>query len=120
MWVLDDGGDDELKAWVEGEAVEMYGAGRVRYLRRTKPKGVPHHFKAGNINHGLQHASGEFIAILDADMIPSKYFLSSLLPHFTAPDIAFVQCPQSFYNIVKGDPLNDASQDFYDVLLPHR
>lgn len=118
VWVLDDGGDDVLKEWVESEGVEQ--GGRLRYVRRPKPKGLPHHFKAGNINWGLRVAGGDFVAIFDADMIPSKFYLRSMLPHFTAADIAFVQCPQAFYNIVKGDPLNDASQDFYDVFLPYR
>ena len=118
--MLDDGADDKLRSWVESEAGEKYGHERLRYLRRPKKKGVPHHFKAGNINYGLNHASGEFVAIFDADMIPSPYFLTSLLPHFTSPKIAFVQCPQSFYNAVRGDPLNDTSRDFYDVLLPYR
>ncbi|CAI7810988.1 unnamed protein product [Closterium sp. NIES-54] len=166
VWVLDDGGDDELKAWVEAEAMEGWSGGgggggagaaggevagvevgqdqseqsqlqrqqqlmvlqqqqgrRLFYLRRPKKKGVPHHFKAGNINYGLHFACGEFVAVLDADMIPSPFFLSALLPHIVGEekgDVAFVQCPQSFYNIVKGDPLNDSSQDFYDVLLPYR
>ncbi|CAI6009825.1 unnamed protein product [Closterium sp. NIES-65] len=170
VWVLDDGGDDELKAWVEAEAMEGWSGGgggsggagaagaeggevggvevgqdqseqsqlqrqqqlmvlqqqqgrRLFYLRRPKKKDVPHHFKAGNINYGLHFACGEFVAVLDADMIPSPFFLSALLPHIVGEekgDVAFVQCPQSFYNIVKGDPLNDSSQDFYDVLLPYR
>ncbi|GJP54615.1 hypothetical protein CLOM_g13684 [Closterium sp. NIES-68] len=169
VWVLDDGGDDELKAWVEAEGMEGWSGGggvasaqhqlqpphqqqqqqqqqqqspldlmqqqqqlmvqqqqqgrRLFYLRRPKKKGVPHHFKAGNINYGLHFACGEFVAVLDADMIPSPFFLSALLPHIVGEekgDVAFVQCPQSFYNIVKGDPLNDSSQDFYDVLLPYR
>eukprot|EP00850_Spirogloea_muscicola_P017740 SM000155S01669 [mRNA] locus=s155:215267:219042:+ [translate_table: standard] len=118
VWVCDDGGDDKLKDWVEVEGAET--GGRVRYLRRSKPKGVPHHFKAGNINWGLRHASGDFVAILDADMIPSRFFLASMLPHFDSDNVAFVQSPQAFYNIVRGDPLNDASQDFYDVILPYR
>eukprot|EP00850_Spirogloea_muscicola_P013324 SM000090S24286 [mRNA] locus=s90:83829:87604:- [translate_table: standard] len=144
VWVCDDGCDDKLKDWVEVEGAET--GGRVRYLRRSKPKGVPHHFKvmsslsagcsstlayagcakqlplsaAGNINWGLRHAFGDFVAILDADMIPSRFFLASMLPHFDSDNVAFVQSPQAFYNIVRGDPLNDASQDFYDVILPYR
>ena len=80
-------------------------------------------FQAGNLDNGMKYdyvRDFEFVAIFDADMIPSPYFLTSLLPHFTSPKIAFVQCPQSFYNAVRGDPLNDTSRDFYDVLLPYR
>eukprot|EP00897_Mesotaenium_endlicherianum_P001832 jgi/Mesen1/1677/ME000137S00590 len=118
VWVLDDGGDDALQKWVE--AVGQEEGGRLRYVRRPKPKGLPHHFKAGNINWGLTQAGGDYVAIFDADMIPNPFYITSILPHFTSEKIAFVQCPQAFYNIVKGDPLNDSSQDFYDVLLPYR
>lgn len=120
VYVLDDGGDDALKAWVEAEAAERGGSGRLRYVRRPKPPGVPHHYKAGNINWGLTVAGGDFVCIFDADMIPDRFYLPSMLPHFSDERIAFVQCPQAFYNVVRGDPLNDASLDFYDVFLPLR
>lgn len=118
VWVLDDGGDDGLRDWVEAEGSEL--GGRLKYVRRPKPKGLPHHFKAGNINWGLRLAGGDFIVILDADMILACEYLTCVLPHFSAEDVAFVQCPQAFYNVVKGDPLNDSSQDFYDIFLPYR
>ena len=72
VWVLDDGGDDRLKDWVNTDATEVWGFSRLHYLRRQKIKGVPHHFKAGNINHGLSHVQAEYVAVLDADMIPNR------------------------------------------------
>lgn len=47
-------------------------------------------FKAGALQHGLQLAKGEFIAIFDADFIPEKEFLNQLLPCFT-PNVGMVQ-----------------------------
>ena len=40
------------------------------------------HAKAGNINHALEHTRGEFIAIFDADHIPTRDFLRMTLGPF--------------------------------------
>jgi len=51
------------------------------YRTREKHPGVPHHFKAGNLNFGLKETTttrgevGEFAAALDADMIPQPEWL---------------------------------------------
>ncbi|GBG82414.1 hypothetical protein CBR_g34790 [Chara braunii] len=118
VWVLDDGTDDELKAWIETLAIES--AREVGYIRRPKQKGVPHHFKAGNLNYAVSKIHDEFVAVLDADMIVSSNFLAGMLPHFSSPKIAFVQAPQAYYNISAGDPLNGSNIYFYDVCLPQR
>lgn len=45
------------------------------YMAREKIPGVPHHFKAGNLNYGLDQVhklpggAGQFMAALDADMV---------------------------------------------------
>lgn len=39
-------------------------------------------FKAGALAYGLERASGEFIAIFDADFLPQSDFLIKTLPHF--------------------------------------
>ena len=57
------------------------------------------HAKAGNINAALKRTQGEFIAILDADMVPQPDFLDRTLAYFEEdPNLAFVQMPQEFYN----------------------
>ncbi|MFM9837613.1 MAG: cellulose synthase family protein [Cyclobacteriaceae bacterium] len=48
-------------------------------------------YKAGALDHGFQIASGEFIAIFDADFIPSPDFLKKTLPHFVNEKIGVVQ-----------------------------
>ncbi|KAH7431471.1 hypothetical protein KP509_08G050000 [Ceratopteris richardii] len=118
--VLDDGGDDDLKAICEAIRVES-GTGQLVYLRRNKVPGVPHHFKCGNINFGLQHSSAEFIVIVDADMILHPSFLDRTLPHIvSSSQVAFVQVPQSYYNLPRGDPLNEASPYYYEKVMLHR
>ncbi|XP_024522432.1 uncharacterized protein LOC9652133 isoform X3 [Selaginella moellendorffii] len=98
--VLDDGGDDQLKQYCEVlEHVEPPSAS-VRYLRRVKIPGVPHNFKCGNLNYGLEHSDAEFVVMMDADMILHPSFLKTLLPHIVKdPKVSFVQIPQSFYNL---------------------
>ena len=48
-------------------------------------------YKAGALDHGLHSATGEFIAIFDADFIPSPDFLLKTIPHFTAEHVGVVQ-----------------------------
>ncbi len=59
----------------------------IKYYHRTDRMG----FKAGALEAGLKMARGEFIAILDADFIPTPDFLTRLMPHFSDPRIGMVQ-----------------------------
>jgi cellulose synthase/poly-beta-1,6-N-acetylglucosamine synthase-like glycosyltransferase len=56
----------------------------IMYVARDKVAGVPHHAKAGNINSALLKApgSGDFILVLDCDMVLHPDFLMRTLPHF--------------------------------------
>lgn len=60
-------------------------------LRRFQETGIDmehihrqnrHEFKAGALQNGLTSASGEFIAIFDADFVPAPDFLVRTMPHF--------------------------------------
>jgi cellulose synthase/poly-beta-1,6-N-acetylglucosamine synthase-like glycosyltransferase len=86
-YVLDDGRRDEVRAMAE-----ELGVG---YLTRPDNR----HAKAGNLNHALQHTSGDFILQLDADHAPLPHILDRLLGFFDDPRVAFVQTPQDFYNL---------------------
>lgn len=86
-WVLDDGRSDEIR----GLAAEA-GAW---YVRRLSSNGA----KAGNVNHALSIAKGEYFAIFDADFVPRPAFLTETLPFFTDPAVAFVQTPQAYGNL---------------------
>ncbi len=59
----------------------------IKYLHRTDRTG----YKAGALEAGLQTARGEFIAIFDADFIPTSDFLIRLMPHFSDAKVAMVQ-----------------------------
>ena len=48
-------------------------------------------FKAGALDHGIQSAKGDFIAIFDADFIPDSDFLLKTLPYFQDAAIGVVQ-----------------------------
>jgi cellulose synthase/poly-beta-1,6-N-acetylglucosamine synthase-like glycosyltransferase len=49
-------------------------------------------FKAGALKHGLKTATGEFIAIFDADFVPDPDFLKRTLPYFIKnSELGFIQ-----------------------------
>ena len=50
----------------------------IKYFHREDRTG----YKAGALEAGLKVASGEFVAIFDADFLPHADFLHRLLPHF--------------------------------------
>ena len=85
--VLDDS-TDETVAVARG-LVEHYKARGfpVSYHHRTNRAG----FKAGALQAGMQSASGEFIAIFDADFVPPEDFLLKTIHYFTDPKIGMVQ-----------------------------
>jgi cellulose synthase/poly-beta-1,6-N-acetylglucosamine synthase-like glycosyltransferase len=86
--VLDDS-TDETTAIAE-LAVRRHAARgfNIHYIHRVDRRG----FKAGALEAGLKVASGQFIAIFDADFIPPTNFLRRSLPHFfTDPAIGMVQ-----------------------------
>jgi cellulose synthase (UDP-forming) len=86
-YVLDDGNRPDI----ENLALQL----KCNYIARP----IHDHAKAGNINYALARTNGEFIVILDADMIPQPDFLDRTLGYFEAnAKLAFIQMPQEFYN----------------------
>ena len=85
--VLDDSTDETQQ--VARACVERYQALGlpIHYLHRTDRTG----YKAGALAEGLKSATGEFVAIFDADFLPSPDFLRRTLPYFTDPKIGMVQ-----------------------------
>jgi cellulose synthase/poly-beta-1,6-N-acetylglucosamine synthase-like glycosyltransferase len=76
--VLDDSTDETVNL-VETIVSEMKERGHnIRHVRRSSRKG----FKAGALKDGLETATGEFIAIFDADFVPREEFLLKTLPYF--------------------------------------
>src|SRR5260370_4074420 len=92
--VLDDS-TDETREVARG-CVERYQALGlpIRYLHRNDRTG----FKAGALAEGLESATGEFVAIFDADFLPSPDFLRRTLPYLADPRIAMVQTRWTYLN----------------------
>jgi cellulose synthase/poly-beta-1,6-N-acetylglucosamine synthase-like glycosyltransferase len=92
--VLDDSTDETRE--IARNCVERFRVLglNISYLHRNHRKG----FKAGALAEGLRSAQGEFIAIFDADFIPSPDFLSRTVPCFRDPAIAMVQTRWTYLN----------------------
>ena len=110
-YLLDDGRREEVKA-----LAAKIGCG---YLTREDNK----HAKAGNINAALPRTNGEFIVVLDADMVPQPDFLEKTLGYFRDEKTAIVQMPQEFYNLDSMQHNKHGSywheqQLFYHVIQP--
>jgi len=94
--VLDDGADASLKDAIDDVSL-LYP--NIYYTARHKLKGVSHHFKAGNLNHGLQFVSelpggaSTYIAALDADMIPEPEWLRAVVAHLVIEPQLALACP---------------------------
>ena len=66
----------------------------IEYIHRTNRNG----FKAGALQEGLKTATGEFVAIFDADFIPPPDFLTRTIHHFADPKVGVVQTRWSYLN----------------------
>ena len=110
IWLLDDGGTEQKRnaaAVVEGQTAAarhrelqaLCGDLGVNYLTRARNE----YAKAGNMNNGMQHSTGELIAVFDADHAPARDFLQETVGYFADdPKLFLVQTPHFFLN---PDPL---------------
>jgi cellulose synthase/poly-beta-1,6-N-acetylglucosamine synthase-like glycosyltransferase len=85
--LLDDSTDETQQ--VAAAIVERYAAlgHPIVYIHRTNRHG----FKAGALDEGLKVATGDLIAIFDADFVPPPDWLMKVVHHFTDPAIGMVQ-----------------------------
>ncbi len=92
--VLDDSTDD-THTFTEALCREYVQAGfPVEYIHRTNRHG----YKAGALENGLKTATGEFVAVFDADFVPPRDFLRRTVNHFTDPKIGMVQTRWTYLN----------------------
>src|SRR6187397_1199653 len=85
--VLDDS-TDETRSVAERAVRRNAAQGiDIKYLHRTDRTG----YKAGALEAGMKVANGRFIAIFDADFIPTTDFLRRTVPFFADPKVAMVQ-----------------------------
>src|SRR5260221_1805111 len=104
IYFLDDGAKDEYK-----EIAKEYGC---KYLKRS----TNIHYKAGNLNFGLENSNGDFILVLDADQIVKPNIANDLLGYFEEDKrLAMVTTRQSF-DVPEGDFNHDKL--FYGEMQP--
>ncbi|MFV3383264.1 UDP-forming cellulose synthase catalytic subunit [Pseudomonas sp. NY15354] len=85
--VLDDGRRDEFR-----EFCRQIG---VNYIVRDNNR----HAKAGNLNEALKVTDGEYVAIFDADHVPTRSFLQIAMGWFLKdPNLALLQTPHFFFS----------------------
>ena len=85
--VLDDSTDhsaDIARKACEAWAEKGYP---IKYIHRSNREG----YKAGALAEGLKIATGEFIAIFDADFIPPRDILHNCINYFTEEKVGMVQ-----------------------------
>ena len=85
--VLDDSTDETCAVVAAAVAAAREQGVDIVHVRRAERSG----YKAGALRDGLATATGELIAIFDADFLPDPDFLLRAIPHFSTPDVAFVQ-----------------------------
>lgn len=78
-----------------------------RIVSRYRAMGLPielqhrsnrHGYKAGALEEGLNTATGEFVAVFDADFLPPADFLMRTIHHFTDPKVGLVQTRWGYTN----------------------
>jgi len=92
--VLDDSTDETVQ--VARACVERFAAQGlpIHYIHRSNREG----YKAGALENGLKTGQGEFVAIFDADFIPSLDFLRRCIPYFENDKIGMVQTRWTYLN----------------------
>lgn len=87
VYVLDDGRREDFR-----EFCEQIGVG---YVTRDNNR----HAKAGNLNEALKVTHGEYVAMFDADHVPTRSFLQIAMGWFLKdPKLAMLQTPHFFFS----------------------
>ncbi len=92
--VLDDSTDD-THPFTEALVARYQAMGYpIEYHHRANRHG----FKAGALQEGLKTATGEFIAVFDADFLPPVDFLQRTIHFFAQPGVGVVQTRWTYLN----------------------
>jgi len=94
LQVLDDS-TDETHPFAQSLCAHYQALGYpIEYRHRSNRHG----FKAGALQEGLQSATGELIAVFDADFIPPDDFLERTVHYFSDPNVGVVQTRWTYLN----------------------
>lgn len=85
--VLDDSTDESID--IIAKRVKLWRDKGVDIVQVRRPDRTG--FKAGALEAGLETAKGEFIAVFDADFVPTRDFLQKTIPHFSDEKVGMVQ-----------------------------
>ena len=85
--VLDDSTDESLKLTKNTILKYQKRGSPIEHITRENRE----NFKAGALKNGLKSATGEFIAIFDADFLPQPDWLLKTIPYFNDVKIGVVQ-----------------------------
>lgn len=85
--VLDDSTDETVEIVAKKVEEKQKLGFNIQHIHRTDRTG----FKAGALKEGLKIATGEFVAIFDADFIPKPNFLKNTLKFFIDDNVGLVQ-----------------------------
>ena len=92
--VLDDSTDDTAP-FAEALVERYHALGYpIEYHHRTNREG----FKAGALQQGLKTATGDFVAVFDADFCPPPEFLKQTIHFFADPEVGVLQTRWSYFN----------------------
>jgi len=92
--VLDDSTDD-THPFTEALVARYRAMGHpIEYRHRDNRHG----FKAGALQEGLKTATGEFVAVFDADFVPPADFLERTVHFFADPKVGVVQTRWTYLN----------------------
>ena len=85
--VLDDSTDETSEIIARKIALLQQKNISIHHIQRDNREG----YKAGALKHGLSLATGEYLAVFDADFLPPKDFLKRTIPFFSDKAIGMVQ-----------------------------
>ncbi|MEQ9690838.1 MAG: UDP-forming cellulose synthase catalytic subunit [Bauldia litoralis] len=110
IWLLDDGGTDQKcnSDKVEEAVVAQQRRAELQKLCEdlvvndlTRARNA--HATAGNLNNGLDHSTGELVAVFDADHAPARDFRVETVSYFSEDEkLVLVQTP---HFVIIPDPL---------------
>lgn len=87
LQVLDDSSDETAAISLQAVADWKEQGLNISHIQRPHREG----YKAGALGNGLKSASGDLIAIFDADFVPPKNFLLSLVPLMENENLGLIQ-----------------------------
>jgi cellulose synthase/poly-beta-1,6-N-acetylglucosamine synthase-like glycosyltransferase len=98
---------DRLQIQVLDDSTDETTAVCARVVARYRQMGLPielyhrtnrYGYKAGALEEGLKTATGEFVAVFDADFLPPADFLKRTIHHFTDDKVGVVQTRWGYTN----------------------